>query len=83
MHCMGCNDSVINLHDMRKNMTETKKTRLAKLLEKKGWSATELARRAKVAPSTVTRVAAGAMPLGGTAKKLAEALGVTVDRVVG
>lgn len=81
MHCMGCNDLFIELHDVRKHMT----TKLSKFLDRRGWSATELARRARVSPSTVTRLANGdiTVPTGKTVKKLAGALGVKESSILG
>lgn len=81
MHCMRCNDSRIELHDVRKNMS----TKISRFLERRGWSATELARKASVSPSTVTRLANGDIPVptGKTAKKLAKALGVKESSILG
>lgn len=46
----------------------------------KGWNSVDLARRADVAISTVTRFLRGEHQTGKTAKKLAEALGRSVRR---
>lgn len=83
MHCMGCNDEAIELHDVRK-MTEMKnETKLAKLLKRRCLSATAVARTAGVSPSTVTRLMAGQMPTEKTVKKLADALGVKERSILG
>lgn len=66
---------------MRKNMS----TKISKFLERRGMSATELARKAGVSPSTVTRLANGEIPVptGKTARKLADALGVKESSILG
>lgn len=60
-------------------------TKISRFLERRGWSATELARKAKVSPSTVTRLANGdiTVPTAKTAKKLADALGVKESSILG
>ena len=53
--------------------------RLVMARESKGWTQTELARRAKLAPATVSRIEAGKIyPGGNTVKALARALRVSV-----
>ena len=65
-------------------MEEVSTTKLAKLLERRGVSATDVARKAKVAPSTVTRLASGdTMPTKRTLKKVASALGVKEVSILG
>lgn len=68
-NCMTC-----------EKMSETK---ISKLLTRRGVSASEVARKAGVAPSTVTRMAAGAIPTRATLKKIAGALGVKERSILG
>lgn len=49
-------------------------------MDAKGWQPTDLADRAEVAPSTVSRFFSGEIQTARTAKKLAKALGYSVRR---
>ena len=50
-------------------------TKLTELRANKGWSVSELARRAKLSPRTVARAEEGAVPRPATQLRIARALG--------
>lgn len=58
-------------------------TKIKKLLDRRKLSASEAARLAKVAPSTVTRMCNGQMPTARTVRALAGALGVPEKAILG